>query len=151
MKLTKRQVLSFLSKYKLMTIATYGNFPWIASVFYAFDKELNIYFISNPRTLHAKQILQNSKVAISIADSSQKYSDLKKGLQLYGIAEEVKGLTKLKFALKLWKQSVGVIDPNLTSEGIAGSLFRITPKRVKLFDQRVFNVKSGLEPVLEIK
>lgn len=49
--LTRKLVLDFLAKHKLMVVATYAKFPWIATVYYAFDNDLNIYFLSSPRLL----------------------------------------------------------------------------------------------------
>ena len=148
--LTKNIVINFLKKHNLMAIATSGDFPWIASVYYTFDNDLNIYFLSDPSTLHAKQILQNPKVSISIADSHQSISKPKKGLQLSGVAHQISGINKIKHALQLWKSDLGVIDPTLTIKMVTGSMFKITPKRIKVFDQELFKVADGKEPVLEM-
>ena len=148
--LTKELVLEFLSHHNLMSIATYGDFPWIASVYFTFDKDLTIYFLSYPTTLHAKQILQNPHVAISIADSHQATTDKKRGLQLSGEAHQISGMAKIKHALQLWKSALGVVDPSLTHKVAIGKMFKITPKRIKLFDQKLFEVEDGMEPVLEL-
>lgn len=131
-------------------MATNGEFPWIATVYYTFDSELNLYFLSDPTTLHAKQILHNPKVAVAIADSNQDIKKPKRGLQLWGKVEQIKGIEKVKFALQMWKTNLGVIDPKLTIKAVTGSMFKITPKRIKLFDQDLFKVADGKEPVLEI-
>lgn len=153
MKLTKQQVLDFLSKHKLMAVATYGDFPWIASVYYSFDQDLNIYFLSSPDTLHCKQIEKNNRVAVTIADSRQEVSKLKSGLQLSGTAKRISDIAKMKHALSLWKSALGVKDPELTYENMAGKIisgrmYMITPERIKLFDQKLFPVDDGKEPVL---
>jgi uncharacterized protein YhbP (UPF0306 family) len=77
--LTKEMVLAFLKEHKLMTVASFDNFPWIATVYYTFDKDLNIFFLSDPSTLHAKQIIQNPKVAAAISDSHQDINKPKRG------------------------------------------------------------------------
>ena len=86
--LTREIVLRFLATHKLMAVATFGDFPWIASVYYTFDQDLNLYFLSSPTTLHAKHILRNSQVAVAIADSHQSINETKRGLQLFGIAQQ---------------------------------------------------------------
>lgn len=148
--LTKELILEFLSQQKLMSVATYGDFPWIASVYYTFDKDLNIYFLSDPSTLHAKHILQNPHVAVSIADSHQGISSKKRGLQISGEAHQISGTAKIKHVLQLWKSALGVVDPSLTLKVATGKMFKITPKRIKLFDQELFEVEDGREPVLEL-
>lgn len=155
MELKKQQVLDFLAKYKLMSVATYGEFPWIASVYYTFDNDVNLYFLSSPTTLHCKQIEKNNKVAVSVADSDQDIGALKRGLQISGIAARISDAKKLIHALRIWKQSLGVKDPELTYENmikkvIHGRMYKITPKKIKLFDQKLFPVEDGEEPVLNL-
>lgn len=153
MELTKRQVLDFLGEYKFMTVATCGEFPWIASVYYTFDNNLNLYFLSSPTTLHAKQIEKNNRVSVSIADSHQEINKLKRGIQLSGIAKQISDVAKMKHALSLWKSSLDVRDPELTYENmvkkiVTGRMYIIKPLRIKLFDQKLFPVDDGREPVL---
>ncbi len=62
---------------------------------------------------------------------------------------------KIRHALSLWKEFLKVGDPDLTYEnmqkGLTGKMFRIAPKRIKLFDQELFkDVDDGEEPVLEL-
>ncbi len=148
--LTKELVLKFLSHHKLMTIATFGEFPWIASAYYTFDQDLNLYFLSDPSTLHVKQILRNPKVSVAISDSHQDINKDKRGLQSFGIAKQISGVAKIKHVLMLWKTNLRVVDPTLTHKVVVGSMFKIIPKRIKLFDQRLFKVEDGKEPVLEL-
>ena len=152
--LTKTLVLDFLKENKLMSVATFGEFPWIAIVYYTFDNDLNLYFLSSPSTLHCKQIKQNGKVSVAIVDSHQGINSLKRGLQIYGIAKEVSGANKIQHVLKLWKDSLEVDKPelsyqNMVKKVIKGRMFQILPKRIKLFDQKLFQVEDGEEPVLE--
>lgn len=156
MELTKQHVLDFLKTQKLMSVATFGDFPWSASVYYTFDDDLNLYFLSSPTTLHCKHIVQNNKVAISIADSSQSVAQSKRGLQIWGECEQISESAKIIHALKMWKDFLGVINSELTYENmvkkvVSGRMYRIMPKRVKLFDQELFkDVDDGEEPVLEL-
>ncbi|HUD20230.1 MAG TPA: pyridoxamine 5'-phosphate oxidase family protein [Patescibacteria group bacterium] len=153
MELTRQQILDFLGEYKFMVVATYGKFPWIASVYYTFDNNLNLYFLSSPTTLHSKQIEKNNRVSVSIADSHQEINKLKRGMQISGIAKRIPEVAKIKHALSLWKSSLGVKDPELTYENmmkkiVIGRMYLIKPLRIKLFDQKLFPVDDGEEPVL---
>jgi len=148
--LTKALILDFLKEHKLMSIATYDGFPWIAYVYYVFDKDLNLYFLSAPDTLHAKQIIKNQKVAVSIGDSNQDINEPKRGLQMSGISKQISGFEKIKYVLELWKSNLGVINPNLTIKAATGKMFKVIPKRIKLFDQELFKVRDGQEPILEL-
>lgn len=148
--LTKELISNFLTNHKLMAVATFGDFPWIATVYYTFDRDLNLYFLSSPTTLHVKQILQNPNVSVAIAGSHQSIQKPKRGLQISGIAEQIFGIDKIKRALQLWKSNLGVVDSKLTYRAVKSSMFRITPKRVKLFDQELFKAEDGKEPILEL-
>lgn len=153
--LIKKDVLDFLATKKLMVLATYGEHPWIASVFYSFDKDLNIYFISNPSTIHGKQMEKNKKVSAAIVDTNQKPSDVKKGLQIYGTVEKVSGINRVRHALHLWKDFLNVQRPDISFENMKkgiykGRVYKLIPKKIKLFDQEKFKVPDGEEPILEL-
>jgi uncharacterized protein YhbP (UPF0306 family) len=154
MKLTKNLVLDYLKQHNLMQIATCGNdHPWIASVYYSFDNDLNLYFLSSPTTIHCKQIVENENVAVAITNSNQSISGFKKGLQIYGIAEQISNVSKIKHALKLWKDSLKVENDELTHENmvkkvLSGRMYKISPRKIKFFNQELFKVKDGEEPML---
>jgi uncharacterized protein YhbP (UPF0306 family) len=152
--LTKRIILEFLQQHKLMFVATQGEHPWIASVFYTFDNDLNLYFLSNPETLHSKHIVKNKEVAVAIADSHQQLNDLKKGVQIYGHVKQISDLHKMKHAIDLWKNSLGyngseISYENIINKVIKGRMYKIQPKKIKFFNQELFDVEDGKEPVLE--
>lgn len=153
--LTKKDVLDFLADKKLMVIATYGDHPWIASVYYSYDRDLNLYFISTPSTIHGRHMEKNNKVAVAIVDSHQKPSAAKKGLQIYGVVEKISGINKINYALRLWKDFLNIQRPDISFENMKkglykGRMYKITPKKIKLFDQDKFKVPDGEEPILEL-
>lgn len=153
--LTKKDVLDFLASKKLMILATYGSHPWIANVFYSFDDDLNIYFISSPATIHGSHIEKNKEVAAAIVDTNQKPSDLKKGLQIYGWIEKVSGINRVRHALRLWKNFLNVQRPDISFENMQkglykGRVYKLIPKKIKLFYQEKFKVPDGEEPILEL-
>ena len=153
--LTKKDVLEFLSSKKLMVLATNGEHPWIANVFFSFDEDLNFYFISNPVTIHGRHLEKNKKVAASIVDSNQKPSDVKKGLQIYGLVEKVSDTNKIQFALRHWKNFLNLNRPDISLENMKkglykGKIYKLIPKKIKLFDQEKFKVPDGEEPILEL-
>lgn len=153
--LTKKDVLEFLASKKLMVLATNGEHPWIANVFYSFDNDLNLYFISNPATIHGRHLEKNNKVAASIVDSHQKPSDSKKGLQIYGIVEKVSAANKIQYALRHWKDFLNLNRPDISLENMKkglykGRIYKLTPKKIKLFDQEKFKVPDGEEPILDL-
>ncbi len=136
-----------------MTIATYGVHPWIATVYYSLDDDLNVYFLSDPKTLHCKQIATNPNVALSVSDSPQNPSSKKKGVQVFGVAEEVSGMQKIKHAIGLWRKTLGVTSDAYTYEGmmkkaIKGRMYRVQIKKIKFFNQELWD--EGSEPMISL-
>lgn len=54
-----------------MTIATAGknSEPWISPVFFAYDDQYNLYWVSNKEARHSQNIRENSRVAIVTFDT----------------------------------------------------------------------------------
>lgn len=156
MELTKQIVLDFLKTNKMMQVATFGkDHPWIANVYYVFDNDLNLYFLSGEKTLHCRQIAENEKVACAISDSHQGLHDKQIGLQMWGTAKKISDLEKLRFALGKWKEVLNEKDDELSAENILNNViknrvYKISPKKIKIFSKQLFNVPTGEEPVLEL-
>lgn len=67
----KAQAKQIVEKNIYCTIATAssGGIPWISPVFFAYDKNYNIYWVSNKNARHSRLIQDNSQVAIVIFNS----------------------------------------------------------------------------------
>ena len=62
------EVRPYLELAELMGISsTSSNKPYSATVFFCFDEELNIYFLSTSQRRHSKEIVENPNVALTIA------------------------------------------------------------------------------------
>ena len=76
-----------------MQLATsLNNQPWVCSVWFASDEDLNIYWLSSTTRRHSKEVSKNNKVAGAIA-LPQTPNDTPRGLQFQGV---VKVLTEQK-------------------------------------------------------
>lgn len=85
----KAAVLEYLAKNKLMTVATsVQDQPWAATVFFAFEPDLSLIFMSKESTKHGQNIKQNPHVSVAINQDWGK-PGLVKGVQLLGEAEVV--------------------------------------------------------------
>ncbi len=62
--------------------STKSGKPWATPVTYAYDGEYNFYFISDVNSTHAKNIMENPNVSVTIADL---YEQKKK---VYGVQAE---------------------------------------------------------------
>ena len=57
------KLLKYLKTQTLTSLATFGKEPWICSVYFVVDDDLNFYFVSSPDSQHSKDIEKNKSVA----------------------------------------------------------------------------------------
>ncbi|MBI2414593.1 pyridoxamine 5'-phosphate oxidase family protein [candidate division WWE3 bacterium] len=63
----KDLITKYLEEARLMQVATsINNQPWACSVYFVFDNDFNLYWISTPKRRHSLEIKENSKVAGTI-------------------------------------------------------------------------------------
>ena len=68
----EKQIYKYLQTQILMSVSTSGkDIPWPAIVHFLTDEDLNLYFISNPKSQHCLNIEANPRTAIAIYDSTQ--------------------------------------------------------------------------------
>lgn len=132
----KKEVLDFLSKHKLMSVGTYYKLPWAASVYYLFDDNFNLYFVSNPKTKHCKNILKNPKVSITVSDSNQDPKGNKLGFQASGITKKVTSVSELKDIINSWnKRGFVPVTYNIFKKAWKSRFYKIKLSDIQLFDE----------------
>lgn len=143
----KKELVKFLQSQNLMSLATNADKTWIATVYYAVDKDLQFYFVSSPDSKHSKDIEKNNKVSCAIYDSHTLNSAKKVGVQLQGIATQVKGWEDTERALRMWhKAAPGAEEISVKSmkEGEVGSkVYKIKPSLIKFFNQKIYKDPSA--------
>lgn len=142
MKITKEElrklILAYLEKNRLMTLATSsGNIPWAATVFFAYEQDLNVYFLSEEETRKIQNILKNTKVAATI-DRDQPGSGKVRGIQLEGVAEVCKA-PSVFLARYSWAK-----DYLATSR-----IYKITPSKIIYLDDERFGPGGKEELILK--
>lgn len=144
----KKDILSFLKSHGIMTLATsLDNQPWVCTVYYGMDDDMNLYIVTDPESRHGKQFSKNSKVAFNIFHSHQKVAELKKGIQGAGEIEVVKGVIDVTKALFLWHKFNSGVEYKIKVEDILKKItdtkvFKITPKYLKYFDQELYGTEE---------
>src|SRR3989344_5411032 len=134
-KLEKSEISDYLGKYKLMSVGTYYKLPWAASVYYIINEDLDLYFVSDPATTHCQNIAKNPKVSVTVADSSQKPTDQKKGFQARGLATRVTSVKELKEVIKVWnKRGFVAITYKLITKVWKSRFYKIKLTDIQMFD-----------------
>ncbi|KKP48319.1 MAG: Pyridoxamine 5'-phosphate oxidase-related FMN-binding protein [Candidatus Woesebacteria bacterium GW2011_GWA1_33_30] len=146
MKLTekdKKEILTFLGKHKLMSLGTYYKEPWAAPVYYLFDDDLNFYFVSGTKTIHAQNILKNPKVSITIADSKQNPNGKKVGFQARGNATKVTSVSEIKDIIIVWnKRGFVPVTYKIFKKVWKSRFYKVKLNRLQIFDENQTGVKE---------
>lgn len=139
----QKKLLSYLRSQHLMSLSTQGKHLWTCTVYFVVDDEFNFYFVSPPDSLHCRQIQKNPQVAFNIADSRQKVTEKKVGVQARGQAKKLTKAEKTKQVLKMWNQAnpgyESVINwENMQTGKIKSKIFQIKPSFIKFFSEPLF-------------
>lgn len=96
----KKEVLDFLQKHYLFTLATVGEKyqPHAAVLYYFIDNDFNFYFITRKGSEKFRNLTNNSKVAFVVFEE-----ELRQSVQAQGIGEiaEISGESENKIIQKL--------------------------------------------------
>ena len=151
-KKTLESIKKILEKNKLLTLSTFDkNIPHSNTAFYTFDNKFNLYIWSEEGTAHGKNMLKNKKVAVNIFDSSQKWGSLLQGIQVRGVAKQIRNIGMVKVGLLYLKRFPAAIkivkNPARFHDKIFESkLYKIELREIKVFDEKNFG-KGGFREV----
>jgi nitroimidazol reductase NimA-like FMN-containing flavoprotein (pyridoxamine 5'-phosphate oxidase superfamily) len=126
---------------RYMTIATASRAgePWISPVFFAYDADYNLYWVSNKDSQHSILIRVNPHVAIAIFDSSVTEGD---GDCVYieALASELENIDELRIGIgilgkRVTKDRLRVKSVEEVTGSAAWRMYKAVPKTVsKLTD-----------------
>jgi len=118
----------------------------INAAFFSVGPDLTLYFISNPKAVHSRNLGHVPQMAVTVFDSHQRWGDAHSGLQLFGI-----GGTVLPHHLEQARASYaarfpGYFDLTIRTAEAASAptgpaalqLYCFTPTRLKLLDELAF-------------
>lgn len=125
---------------------------WSNPVYFAWDAQYNLYFISQMTSRHMKNIEKNSQVSVSIYKTEQNESVI--GIQLEGTAgilSEKDGEMEIKHAYNTYYGRAGNgpdVEEYLNNP--TWLYVKITPVHLYYFDTRFFGEERQLVPLSDI-
>lgn len=132
---------------QFVSLATLGaEGPWVCPLYFAYDKQLNLYVLSQPATsLHMQHIANNAAVACAVYDSRQSTSGKVAGVQIKGAAhfvapEEAQAAFSAYFTATSARTPVGASFPaaGYVGEKALWRLVKIVPQEIWVFSEEDF-------------
>lgn len=133
-----------LECHNTLTLATVREgLPWAATVFYASDERLNLYFVSDQRTRHAQDMVTDSRVALAIDADVDNWNEVR-GLQIEGRAVPVEGaerdralalyLAKFPSVRGLFEAPRSADEETIAERLRTAAFWRVMPRLIRLID-----------------
>ncbi|MDE1819929.1 MAG: pyridoxamine 5'-phosphate oxidase family protein [Euryarchaeota archaeon] len=134
-----RRVLHDTSLCSLATVADDGG-PHICHVYFAFDQELRVHFLSHPDSAHCRHIRRSGRASISVYDSHQSWGGQDAGIAMDGVAKECRGTDETAAESTYARRFKGYRTWTRSSEfsrfGRRYRFYTFTPTSLKVFDER---------------
>ncbi len=141
----RRSLLQILRANVLCSIATVtrGGRAHISHVYFGWSADLEFFFLSDPWSLHCRNLLTNPSMAMTVFSSAQPWDRPGRGIQLWGSCVEVTGRQAVRAERAYEKRFAGYAEYRSGLAGDAGRAFRyrfyrFIPRRVKILDEREF-------------
>ena len=130
----RAEISAFLKKHTTLTLATVDREAWpqAASLFYASDEALNLYWVSGEKSRHSLNLERVSRVAITIHNATWDWRDIQ-GVQIDGQARRLIDPDETDRAWALFRDKFPFTAEFV--DQIARSEFFVTvPKWIRLID-----------------
>ncbi len=134
-----KEDLSFFFKNKnvLVLSVSQNNIPWVSTLNFAEDENLNLYFISKKDSKHSQIININPNVSVAIYDHNSDPEAVKVGVQISGTCKIVSNPLEIKEAYRIFKNKFPTtkLDPKeILQIAFTSAFYKITPKYIKYFN-----------------
>jgi uncharacterized protein YhbP (UPF0306 family) len=128
-----------------MSTVTPDGRAHINTAYFCHSEELELYFLTHPRSTHCQNLRANSSVAISIFSSNQQWPGPDRGVQLFGTVIEAQDAEAAK-AEELYTKRFSAYDE--WKESLSGTIaaeykfYRFVVLRLKVLDEA--NIGDGV-------
>ena len=145
-------IKSALEATPFMALATHGpHGMWNNAVHFAYDNDVNIYFISQPGSRHMQNIRESEEVALAIFSTGQPAVGDVVGLQIHGQAtlvpgDQLESAHKIYYARSPEIPGIGVSLDNYQGPDAPWKFVKVTPDEIGLFDTKHFGAERQIAP-----
>ena len=128
--------------YMAIATASPNGKPWISPVFFAYDENYNLFWVSNKDSLHSKLIRNNPQVAIVIFDSRAPEGEAD-GVYFEAKAYELENEAEIKHAMEILTKRVTKDEfrvkkiGEVTQDGV-WRIYKAVPTRVSTLTEGEF-------------
>lgn len=145
----RASVLRVLRATNLCSMATVsrGNRAHINTAFFAISPAWEAYFLSDPQSLHCRNLTSNPSMAMTIFDSRQNWEDPGRGIQLFGTARRTYGrqarIAEAVYANRFpsfarWLKGLSAAKRRQAALLRSYAFLRFSPSLVKILDESEF-------------
>ena len=136
----KQRLLRFLREQRVLTLAIVDadGSPYAAALFYAVDKDLRLYVVSDPATRHGQAMLASGEVAGAIQPDRQQWHEIT-GVQFRGRCWQLTGAERAR-AWEIYTARFPFLlhgNAALTAELAKTAMWCIEPGWMRLIDNRL--------------
>jgi len=124
-----------------------GRRAHINTAYFCYSRDLEIFFLSDPGSLHCRTLARNPSMAMTVFRSNQTWGEPDRGVQLFGRCHQAEGGVADR-AARLYGDRFPMYAKILTGTTAAARnqarllrsfrFYRFLPSRVKILDERVF-------------
>lgn len=145
---------TYLSETNQLQLATCAeNKPWIATVYFAHDEKLNLYWLSRRGRRHSKELYVNAPVAAAVV-KQHTVGDKVRGIQCEGTSHEATD-DYFEIAHQLFSKKFGTKDEVKLKASEKGenvtTYFMLIPRRFVLTDALNFPTQAQQEYIVTQK
>lgn len=145
----RRSLFRVLEENVLCSISTVAprNRAHVNTAYFCYSPDLELYFLSDPNSLHCRNVASNPSMAVTVFSSSQEWGEPDRGIQLFGTcrpararrAKEAERLYARRFPrYSKWMAGKSKDDKLRASQLRSYRFYRFVPRAVKILDERVF-------------
>jgi len=145
----QRSVFRILRDSALCSMSTVapGTRAHINTAYFCYSPDLNFYFLSDPDSLHCKNLERNPSMAMMVMNSSQTWGGSDRGIQLFGTCHRVGGPAAKEAerqygsrfpAYATWLRRTDRAGRRSADLLRAFAFYRFVPTRIKILDEAEF-------------